>query len=525
MRRGGARNATALLALALVSLSGSARADVEFKFGGQVSADLRYRLHGEEVPAYGTDAAFPSQQRLLKYGFSRNENRIKTQLSLSIAQRVKAVADVDFVFYGYSDVKDLNATLYRERVDPYYLESDAAYLDVYRILPHLDLRMGRQIVSWGAADKFNPTNNLNTLDYSDPLLFGKALANQMIRLDWNPIADLIITAVWVPIFRPSRLPRTAPLALTQINRPAPVQDATQRQELGFLESIYTPNQINVYALQPQPSIQNSQVGTRVAGRFANIDMAVSYYYGRWGIPTPAWSILQSNNVVNVGVVWPKMQVAGFDFAGTIDKLGGMGWWVEGGVFFPQKVTYGLYNALQPGQWDPVTFAKNGQGQYGSYKLGYPEKDRGVVIPSTPFLKLTVGADYSFNKHVYANFQYVYGFIDEFGAGRSAFARPGSMLGDAARTEARIGHYLVAGADFKLFNDQLLLRFFGAFKVPQVGDESPHFTAVLFPQIVWAVWDATELSLGSFVFLGPKDSKFGDPSVGATELFLKAKFTY
>ena len=72
---------------------------------------------------------------------------------------------------------------------------------------------------------------------------------------------------------------------------------------------------------------------------------------------------------------------------------------------------------------------------------------------------------------------------------------------------------------------MLLRFFGAFKVPQVGDQTPHFTAVLFPQIVWAVWDATELSVGAFVFLGPSDSKFGDPAAGATELFLKAKFTY
>ena len=191
----------AALVLSFV-VAAPARADVELKFGGQISSDLRFRLGGEEVPKYGDDAIFPSQQRLLKYGFSRNENRIKAQLSLGISQKVKAVADVDFIFYGYSDVNDLDSTLYREHVDPWYIESDAAYLDVYRLVPHLDLRIGRQIVSWGSADKFNPTNNLNTLDYSDPLLFGKALANQMIRVDWNPIQDLIITAVWVPIFRP-----------------------------------------------------------------------------------------------------------------------------------------------------------------------------------------------------------------------------------------------------------------------------------------------------------------------------------
>ena len=82
-----------------------------------------------------------------------------------------------------------------------------------------------------------------------------------------------------------------------------------------------------------------------------------------------------------------------------------------------------------------------------------------------------------------------------------------------------------GSDLKLFSDQLLIRFFGAFKMPQVGDEDPKFTAVLFPQIAWAVWDATELSVGAFVFLGDRDTKFGDPAAGASEIFMKARFTY
>src|SRR5256714_3987814 len=209
-----------LLLLTLLG-GGVARADlVDIKFGGQIASDIRFRLGGEEIPPGNNPAFFPSQQKLLRYGFSRNENLIKTQLTLTLADRVKAVADVDFYWYGYSDVNDINSETLHERVDPYRLEAQAAYVDIYKILPHLDVRIGRQVVVWGTADKFNPTNNLNTLDLSDPLLFGKALANQMIRLDWNPWRDLIITAVVVPIFRPAQLPRTAPLAVTQVNRPA-----------------------------------------------------------------------------------------------------------------------------------------------------------------------------------------------------------------------------------------------------------------------------------------------------------------
>ena len=121
---------------------------------------------------------------------------------------------------------------------------------------------------WGTGDKFNPTNNLNTLDLSDPLLFGKALANNMIRADWNPWGDLIITAVWVPIFRPAQLPRTAPLAVTTPNRPAPVQEEYIRSTLGSFAQAMPPSQINVLTMQPDPSIENSQVGVRLAGRVA-----------------------------------------------------------------------------------------------------------------------------------------------------------------------------------------------------------------------------------------------------------------
>ncbi len=121
------------------------------------------------MPAYGTEALFPEPAAPAQVWLFSQREPYQDPAEPRIGTRVKAVADVDFIFYGYSDVKDLDATLYRERVDPYYIESDAAYLDVYRILPHLDLRIGRQIVSWGSADKFNPTNNLNTLDFSDPL--------------------------------------------------------------------------------------------------------------------------------------------------------------------------------------------------------------------------------------------------------------------------------------------------------------------------------------------------------------------
>ena len=363
-----------------------------------------------------------------KYGFSRNENLIKAQLTLSISDRVKAVADIDFYWYGYSDVNDIDAATLHERVDPYRLEANAAYVDIYKILPQLDLRIGRQVVVWGTGDKFNPTNNLNTLDLSDPLLFGKAIANNMIRADWNPWGDLILTAVWVPIFRPAQLPRTAPLAVTTPNRPAPVQEEYIRSTLGSFAQAMPPTQINVFTMQPDPSIDNSQVGVRVAGRFVGLDMSASYYHGRWGIPTPAWAVQKPNGVVDAIVMWPRMDVLGADMAGSIEKLKGLGYWVEAGAVLPaEDHLRHLQRRVRRARPDHVRATRQ-QGRQRqracSARTSWrPSSSAARSCPSTPFFKLTAGMDFTWNKYLYSNLQYVYGFIDEFGAGQAVLCAP------------------------------------------------------------------------------------------------------
>jgi hypothetical protein len=523
MNRGSFVLAAAVAVAVLTTTTTSARADlVNIKFGGAISSDIRFRLAGAEITPSGVRAPYPSQYRLLPYGFSRNENIVKAQLTMTVANKVKAVADVDFYWYGYSDLNDIDMTTLRERVDPFRVDSYAAYVEVYNILPKLDLRVGRQVVAWGVADKFNPTNNLNSLDLSDPLLFGRALGNQMIRLDWNPWRDLVLTAVWVPIFRPAQLPRTAPVALTQPDRPAWVQEDGIRDLLYGFAQIYPPEKVNVFPLVPEPTIQNSQFGARLSGRIKSVDVSLSYYYGRFGVPVPAWTENKKDGTVDVGLVYPRMQVIGADIAGSIEKLRGLGYWIEAGLFIPQEITYGIYDERVYPSRTPLTFRDDGSGGY-TLATGYPEAKRPTIVPSTPFLKLTAGWDLTINKYLYCNMQYVYGFIDEFGWGKQP--RPGANPGDRPRVESRLGHYLVAGLDLKLFQDALLLRFFGAFKVPQHDDPDPKFTAVLFPQISWTVWDGTELTLASFVFLGDRSTKFGDPASGATELVLKAKFSY
>ena len=530
-----------------------AQADVEFKFSGYVSSDIRARILSDEQPA---PAPQPSQWLLLKNGISRNENRIRGALTARIGEKVRAVADVEMVTWGFSDLKNIDSSTLRPYVDPFYFEFHAAYIDINNLfgnaIPRFDLRIGRQVVPWGAADKFNPIANVNTLDLSDPLMFGRALANNMVRADWNPVGDLNITAVLVPVFRPAQLPRTAPLALLDPLRPAPVLNQGIRAALDNERTLYVPRvdpntgalipsgrtlTIEADPLAPELNFSNMQAGGRVAWKLWDQDMGVSYYHGRFGIPVPAWSLATGSidtNLIKTQLVYPREDVIGLELAGSIEKLGGLGYWMEAALYLPGKVDLAVYDQVtSPPTVKPMEYVYDDViGRYVRYiRPAGTTVERPVVIDNTPFVKATVGADYTIGGRVYLNVQYVHGFIDEFGAGRIARPRKdANNIKEEPRVESRIGDYIVAGVDVKTLSERLLFRLFGVIKVPSIDlasglwdDYEP--TGVLFPQIVWTVYDATELMLGGFVMLGNRSTKFGDPAAGGTELFLKGKVSF
>jgi hypothetical protein len=67
-----------------------------------------------------------------------------------------------------------------------------------------DFRFGKQIIAWGRADRFNPTDNLTPRDFSlltadtDEDRFGSVAA----KVSWNLNSSTSVTGVWLPRFRP-----------------------------------------------------------------------------------------------------------------------------------------------------------------------------------------------------------------------------------------------------------------------------------------------------------------------------------
>lgn len=488
--------APVMLALSAPTL---ALAEIDFDIGGRVQSNVRYRPDDKSV---GEGASRTDQGP----GFVRNEHILKLRANAGL-DRFSAVIDADFVWTGFTRTRTLDDLSFRETVEPNRLEVHSAYIDAADLfIEGLDLRVGQQVVSWGAADQFNPTNNLNADDLEDRLLFGVQQANLMAKLDYS-LPDLVtFSGVLVPLFKPALLPSSAVVGLKMTDR-LPMVDATLRRrihaEQAYANSLGFSTRIDETTVEvPRENWRNMQFALRAAFNIGETDVALSYYNGRSDIPLSVGNNVTQeftnncdpndpNDVVDCGALsttvrlaYPHIQVAGLNMAGELDLLSWIsddispiGFRFELGVYFPDEYRM----AMNQGLLSLVGF-DSPAGEYA-----YPNGQRPVVLSDTPYAKWTLGLDYSFDEHWYVNAMWVHGFADEVGAGdwisKGETVREGGVVannpsylldncvnplldggpsGEACAREVvrnRIGDYLVLGVDFKWAGGAGLFRMF------------------------------------------------------------------
>jgi hypothetical protein len=508
MRR---RARTLIGTLMLAAAAGPAGA-VEVDWGAFVENDFRLAVDRVDEP-----------------GFDRNLSTVGLDLTAELVPgSLRFTGDLKFVWTGFTQDLWFEELSNRNAANPWYLESNAAYIDVVGLLPDLDLRIGRQIVHWGAADAFNPTNNLNALDLEDPLMFGETVANQMIRVDWNPGAgNFIFSAVWVPVFQPAMLPGSARLVIADTSAEFPFARPLDRLRAERLRNIwlrspeyYEVSEPRVAAAMPEFSLDNSQVGLRAQWTAGLFDMSLSYYRGRDGLPASTASVSSTYSTgefaqngtpilgveTEVALAYPRKQVVGFDLAGQLPFLDDVGMWVEGALVFPERTEMSFdVTRVAPGA----------------------EVIVGPVVESTPFLKWVAGMDYSINEYLFVTGQFIHGFPDEFGA---------HALHD----------YWVAGGDVKLWQERFAFRLFVIGQVPYEDDDLPldedgdgrveSFAGgatndgtiagyALNPSITVRPMDGLELVLGSYLLLGHAESKLGMDGAGPSLAYLRARASF
>ncbi|MBI5480155.1 MAG: hypothetical protein HY906_14915 [Deltaproteobacteria bacterium] len=590
--------ALSLSALVGLWLPGRAAA-VELDFSGKIQTDLRLRPASIDVGPYYHQLGIGS-------GVALNQNLLRAKV-VAKEGPFTGVADLEFVWLGYSrEIESVTDLSRADKVNPYFLRVKGLFVEAKDLaVKGLDLKIGQQVVAWGAGDQFNPTNNLNSNDLYDPLLFGELVPNLMARVDYAFKGKWTLAGVLVPIFRPAILPGWGSIAMAFPDRVPLVDDGLRRRlqveqaaiagpladalaQIGGTAPRYGTVVAGATPVLPDTSFKNLQGSVRLAGVIKEQDIALSYYAGRTDMPHPYLNVsrqvpgricdpLDASRCVDgtmqtsTYLGYPRMQVVGLNMSGQMNpfkwiskKIESLGYRLEVGLFLPQAASLTLLqDAIDMG-----SFYQQPAGEY-AYGGKYVDASGNVirhpnVVDSTPFLKWTLGLDYTFNEHLYANVQWVHGFVDEFGAGdfihQGWYAARGGITSQPADTlvclmaqsgnncareilRPRLGDYLVLGVDVKLREERVLLRLFTIWALNGVVDDhydegkgrrvqtkrsmftAEGFAAVIYPEFNYNFRNGLELGFGALVMPGREHTKFGDPATGGHLVFGRARYSF
>jgi hypothetical protein len=153
---------------------------------------------------------------------------------------------------------------------------------------NFDIKIGRQIIIWGRADKANPTDsfsakNLTLLSSDDE---DQRLGHFATQVIYN-LDNYRLIAVWQPEWRNSVFPVKEVAGLTFQNF--------------------------------SPEKPNQQYGFKVDSSGSDVDWSLSYFEGL--NRTPDFKILELGAVTKLGLEYNQIKVYGADFATVLGQLG------------------------------------------------------------------------------------------------------------------------------------------------------------------------------------------------------------
>ncbi|PKP18411.1 MAG: hypothetical protein CVU05_13550 [Bacteroidetes bacterium HGW-Bacteroidetes-21] len=434
--------------------------------------------------------------------WSWNENRIDLKIEHKFSTKARFGSDIWFRKFA----------LYNDQ-DAYYKypEIREAYMEVYDFLmPGLDLKAGRQRIKWGCADKINPVDNVNSYDLEDLWDFGRHMGNEAIKLKYYK-NDWQFEAVYLPVFTEARLPLGN---MTNALMPEFKLPTSYSTILPLSDTLIIPislklqfNELNMVNVMPKINLsEGSSGGFRVANRFGNFDVAMSYLYARDGLPVANQAYLSLDSVSltsgqsylrsDIELIYPRMHYVGAEVTGTI---GSVGVWAEAVMVKPNKKYY-LSTELP----DFSSYLSNLVGiPITLPSLSYPDS---LVLDNKPWFRYVVGCDYTFGNGIYMNFQFAHGFMHE-------------------RTSDELNDYFLLRAEKKIMNEKLRLSLLsGGFAVSDWSNISSNNAFAWTPEIGYKPNDNTEIILGTRIIDGVGDGMFAKLK-NQDELFLRLSYSF
>lgn len=381
---------------------------------------LTTEVKGEEVKMSGfleMDKRFD-----ISKGVSNGDTygKLKLEAKSNLSPDIFSLISLELCYYDFPVLESLPSVSKVESGYPLDLRLGEAYLELDQFIwDNLDLKLGKQRIAWGAADKFNPTDNLNPDDFTDSLDFGAKVPTLALKGDYY-LGDYTITGVWLPFFEPALLPRGGTLSL-----------------LGQV-----PDRVEL----PEKTIDKGMFALKFSGVAFNLDYSLSYFKGFDDLP------VEFDNSDGLEMSFPEMQVLGFDFSGEFRSLG---FWGETAMFFPEEVKSGTDVILSNDPYFKHTFGvdytfKNGVYLETQYVHGFfTERGRGnlhdylIVSVERKFLnddlKLSLGGALE-AKDIRGNVQ------DNYGTGLF----PEISYRPVDNVELTLGAFLLNGKEGTLF---------------------------------------------------------------------------
>ncbi|MEO0091245.1 MAG: hypothetical protein ABIK61_00840 [candidate division WOR-3 bacterium] len=404
------------------------------------------------------------------WSLSWQEYRLSLQTDYKPNTRIRFFSEIWLRSLGFTDVYTSTDLNNRRKVAPTDFDLREAYIDLYGFInKNLDLRIGRQRIAWGVADRVNPTDNLNPNDFEDIWDFGRHLASNGIVVSYY-INDLSLKNIFIPSFTPAILsPR--------INQSLLIS--------SMLPVMHYQN-ISDTILLPSSKLKDAVIyGAKVSKPLSGFDFSLSYIYGRYDLPMlkkMTFTLADTTGAVNLvsEYIYPRIQILGFDFAGAIKEVG---IWAEMAIYLPKKTYLTI---------DMTTL---GLGSFDT-----------LILTNKPYARYILGLDYTFVNGIYINLQYLHGFVTEYG-------------------KDNLHDYFMLGIDWKILQDKLKFSPLNcALEIKKWQDFKNSHSIVFTPEISYKPFDNTELNLGCRYLDGNSMTTFGQLK-DEDELYLKVKYHF
>lgn len=440
-------HAKALVGAVVTSMLLAGPAQGTPELGGVLTTDNRWRPGGDD-------------------GYTWNE--VQLGLKLDVRHQGAAFHSESRVRYsGFPDVQTSAELQDSDRIQPWRLEMYEAYVDLYGLfLDNMDVRIGKQRVAWGTADKLNVVDNLNPDDFEDILDLGRKIPTTAVRVDYYP-GDFIVTGVVVPVFTPARAPSSDWQASGSFPLPPELSLGTVTDEV---------------ILPDERPEDTASVGLRIKREILGYDCSVSYVYGRddWPLASAVeMTLADTLGTVDVRTTleYPRQQVVGVDIAGAVADVGV---WAEAAMFIPAEETRTTVAAP-----DGVVSR--------------------LALSDEPYIKYVVGGDYTFGNGLYVNGQYLHGFFTDRGADE-------------------LEDYFLIALERDFLHGDLNGRVVFATEIADFGDIANCSAFFGGPEMTYCPTDGVEIVAGALFLYGDSSTQFGQFSAN-DEVYLKVKYSF